>query len=179
MKIFISAVGALTLLAGCALDDQRITAITPHPSLYQNRYGGSIFGGRVVDDQERAALANAEQTMARRGQTLGTQSDDSYTIDTINRPQGSSYSGSVTSTPRSYGVMTQPEPMTPPAGPSTPQPVAEPPREASAPIATPVPGKPGYVVSPFAPKAGYVDVTGMTPGTEAKDPYTGRVFRVP
>jgi hypothetical protein len=31
---------------------------------------------------------------------------------------------------------------------------------------TPVPGKPGLVVSPFAPDTGYVDVTGFPPGTE-------------
>lgn len=44
---------------------------------------------------------------------------------------------------------------------------------------TPVPGKPGFVTSPFAPDKGYVDVTGFPPGTEVKDPYTGKTFLTP
>ena len=48
-----------------------------------------------------------------------------------------------------------------------------------APLATPVPGKPGCVYSPFGRKAGYIDVRGLAPGSLAKDPYTGRAFRVP
>jgi len=43
----------------------------------------------------------------------------------------------------------------------------------------PVPGKPGFVQSPYAPKNGYVDVRGFPKDTEVKDPYTGRIFLVP
>lgn len=42
-----------------------------------------------------------------------------------------------------------------------------------------VPGKPGYVTSPHSPYSGYVDVRGYPPGTEVKDPYTGKIFLVP
>jgi hypothetical protein len=49
----------------------------------------------------------------------------------------------------------------------------------SLPTAKPVPGKPGYVFSPFDPSGGYVDVTGYTPGQKVKDPYSGKVFLVP
>jgi hypothetical protein len=59
------------------------------------------------------------------------------------------------------------------------------PRAASAtpnskiPYAKPVPGKPGYVYSPFDPNGGYVDVTGYAAGSKAKDPYSGKIFIVP
>ena len=47
------------------------------------------------------------------------------------------------------------------------------------PTAKPVPGKPGYVFSPFDPSGGYVDVNGYTSGSKVKDPYSGKIFLVP
>jgi hypothetical protein len=47
------------------------------------------------------------------------------------------------------------------------------------PYGTPVPGKPGFVTSPHSPTAGYVDVRGFPPGSEVKDPYSGKIFLVP
>lgn len=44
---------------------------------------------------------------------------------------------------------------------------------------TPVPGKNGFVTSPFSPNSGYIDVRGFAPGTPVKDPYTGKVFLTP
>jgi hypothetical protein len=35
------------------------------------------------------------------------------------------------------------------------------------------------VTSPFAQKQQLVDVTGMAPGDTVKDPYSGKLFRVP
>lgn len=47
------------------------------------------------------------------------------------------------------------------------------------PFAKPVPGKAGYVYSPFDPNGGYVDVTGYPAGSKVKDPYSGKIFIVP
>jgi len=47
------------------------------------------------------------------------------------------------------------------------------------PYGIPVPNKPGFVTSPYAPKAGYVDVRGFASGTEVKDPYSGKIFLTP
>ena len=47
------------------------------------------------------------------------------------------------------------------------------------PYGIPVPNKPGFVTSPYAPKSGLVDVRGFSSGTEVKDPYTGKTFLTP
>ena len=52
-------------------------------------------------------------------------------------------------------------------------------QQSQFPTAKPVPGKPGYVFSPFDPSGGYVDVTGYASGSKAKDPYSQKVFIVP
>ena len=61
---------------------------------------------------------------------------------------------------------------------TTPPPVQDPTRTDYQ-YGTPVQGKPGFVTSPHAPYSGYVDVRGFPPGTEVKDPYTGKIFLVP
>jgi len=52
------------------------------------------------------------------------------------------------------------------------------PPQAQFPVATAVPGKPGYVYSPYD-SSKYVDVTGYTPGSKVKDPYVQKIFIVP
>ena len=47
------------------------------------------------------------------------------------------------------------------------------------PTAKAVPGKPGYVFSPFDTKGRYIDVSGYPPGSKAKDPWTNKIFIVP
>jgi len=57
------------------------------------------------------------------------------------------------------------------------------PRTSSAqvefPTAKSVPDKPGYVISPFDTSGRYVDVSGYTPGSKVKDPWTDKIFIVP
>lgn len=47
------------------------------------------------------------------------------------------------------------------------------------PSAEKVPGKPGYVFSPFSAGHRIIDVTHLPPGTKVKCPYTMKIFRVP
>ena len=47
------------------------------------------------------------------------------------------------------------------------------------PTAKLVPGKPGYVLSPFDASGRYVDVSGYTSGSKVKDPWTDKIFIVP
>jgi hypothetical protein len=85
-------------------------------------------------------------------------------------------------------------PATPPAGtnPAAPQPPAtgsdktaeKPPATTPAPapelpFGSPVPGKKGFVYSPFDKSAGFVDVRDIAPGTKVRCPYTGKIFKVP
>ncbi len=82
-------------------------------------------------------------------------------------------------------VTSQPTAATTPVRTATPRlspsatPAARSSTTADFPVAKPVPGKPGYVFSPFDPAGGYVDVTGYQSGAKVKDPYSQKIFLVP
>ncbi len=77
----------------------------------------------------------------------------------------------------------KPPKTTPPVAHNTTQPEPKPATDAQAsstfPTAKAVPDKPGYVFSPFDSSGRYVDVSGYTPGTKVKDPWTDKIFVVP
>ena len=47
------------------------------------------------------------------------------------------------------------------------------------PYGIPVPGRKGMVISPYLPEGSYIDVSAFLPGAAVRDPYTGKIFRVP
>ena len=64
----------------------------------------------------------------------------------------------------------------PASTPTTPPPTTA--ARGDYPYGVPVPDKPGFVRSPYSPDK-LTDVRGYAPGTEVKDPYTGKIFLVP
>jgi len=71
---------------------------------------------------------------------------------------------------RKETAQTKPKPSPSPRASST---------ELEFPIAKSVPGKPGYVFSPFDTSGRYVDVRGYSSGSKVKDPWTDKIFIVP
>ena len=111
------------------------------------------------------------ETPAPKKRTAGVTKDSQFTADgSTNAPTD----GLVTDTNAAVANAIS-SPANPFATP-TPVPVAAP---RDLPYGTPVPGKPGFVTSPHSPTAGSVDVRGFPPGSEVKDPYSGKIFLVP
>ncbi|MEN3370495.1 MAG: hypothetical protein V7609_2638 [Verrucomicrobiota bacterium] len=146
----------------------------------------AVTSFRVID-----APANyVRNRIDRRSETQTTTTNTTVSSDAVTTP-----GRTVTPTDRDAQrrkVMTENQPRpnaTPSAGPrvttekskSSPSPSPRTPATQTAqyPTAKPVPGKPGYVFSPFDPSGGYVDVNGYTSGQKVKDPYSGKIFLVP
>lgn len=116
------------------------------------------------------------------GPTETTTTTTTASSDSVTTP-GRTVTPSTASTQRTTTVKPGPSPKSSPATVTEKsKPSPSPSRTTttqSLPTAKPVPGKPGYVFSPFDPSGGYVDVTGYTSGQKVKDPYSGKVFLVP
>ncbi len=84
------------------------------------------------------------------------------------------YSGKLFRVPPPPEEAAKDKPASPPTSPA-PQSL----KESDLPYGTAVPGRPGFVNSPFAAKHQLVDVTGLPAGMEVKCPYSGKLFRIP
>jgi hypothetical protein len=80
--------------------------------------------------------------------------------------------------PASPSIAETPPPPIAPTEPTPPQPKPADPQPAQIPFGLPVPGKKGFVYSPFD-KSQQVNVVGIAPGKKVRCPYTGKIFLVP
>ena len=123
------------------------------------------------------------------GRTETTTTTTTASSDAVTNP-GRTVTPSTANTQRTTTTQNPPRTTVNPSPKSSPPTVTEkskpspsPSRSSTTqtqiPTAKPVPGKPGYVFSPFDPSGGYVDVTGYTSGQKVKDPYSGKIFLVP
>jgi len=149
--------------------------------------GLALLGGcRTSHDQASSfqvvdAPANSVRHRPDSGQTTTTTTTTTSTssdVTTPGRTVTTQPPRSTTTTKPSAGPSSSPPTVTENSKPS-PSPPRTAPTQTQLPTAKPVPGKPGYVFSPFDPSGGYVDVTGYASGQKVKDPYSGKVFLVP
>ncbi len=136
-------------------------------------------GKKKDDDQFKANAPGSGQ-----GESRFLQDDSNAPQPPANAPNALPQTGG--NTPPA--TTTAPEnPAAPPApappaktqaGNATP-PVPPAPAGNQYPYAKPVPGKKGFVYSPFDEKQSEIDVRDYAPGTKVRDPYTNRIFLVP
>jgi len=160
-----AAVGSYKVARAVAVGSYRVASAPVH---YATRRGGSESSsstavtetvpsdvtnpGQTVPPPE---MASASQQQSRgdaesyRGQRRSSSAADQRTTHRETAQQSTGISSSRASAPTS-----------------------------SFPTGKPVPGKPGYVFSPFTSER-YVDVSGFAPGTKVKDPWSDKIFIVP
>lgn len=133
---------------------------------------------RVVDTPARYVRKKLDASETRTTTTTTTTTSDVTTPgqplppgppppSTERRSTSSPQTGSSSSGQTNRRLPPEAKPKTPPSQPD------------QHPYAKPVPGKPGFVYNPFNPDGPYIDVSGFSPGSKAKDPDTKKIFIVP
>jgi hypothetical protein len=165
------------LLAGCGTT--RNVAV----SSYHVTRDVAVGSYRVATAPVHYALRRHSNEPTMVGTTDAIQSD----VTEPGHPASTTQVASAPQPQRKATTSQKPRRATPPVVDSEttqPEPKPSPPAQASStstafPTAKAVPDKPGYVFSPFDSSGRYVDVSGYTPGTKVKDPWTDKIFVVP
>jgi hypothetical protein len=167
---------AAVLLAGCGTT--RDVAV----SSYHVTRDVAVGSYRVATAPVHYALKRRSNEPTMVGTTDAVESD----VTTPGHPASTTQSAPAPPRrPKTEVAQTQSPPKKAPrtetaATETEPKPAPPPPTSApSFPTAKAVPDKPGYVFSPFDSSGRYVDVSGYTPGTKVKDPWTDKIFIVP
>jgi hypothetical protein len=160
----------ILVLSGCrTAHDVAVTSfrVIDAPANYVRRH---INGETETTTTTTTTVASDSVTTPGRTVTPSTTNAQRRTTATENPPRTTvKPSSSPKSSPATVTEKSKPSPS--PSRPASTQ--------SQLPTAKAVPGKPGYVFSPFDPSGGYVDVTGYTSGQKVKDPYSGKIFIVP
>ena len=157
------------MLSGCrAAHDVAVTSfrVIDAPANYVRRH----INGETETTTTTTTVASDAVTTPGRTVTPSTTNTQRQTTTTRNPPR-STVKPSPSPKPSPATVTEKSKPSPSPSRSATTQ--------SQIPTAKPVPGKPGYVFSPFDPSGGYVDVTGYASGQKVKDPYSGKIFLVP
>lgn len=199
MKALMMSGCAAIFLAGCASYDSETTVgieqsrddiyrdswLTGNePGRYSQTVAGLRSRQRVWREPEQVEITRTQQAMALRRVALQRQEQTSaFEASALGGSSIPQPSGSVsTSFPvdEEGRTLAAPNQVIGTASTTGRLPaVAEGPRVNNTPVASPVAARPGYVISPYAPGSGYVDVSGIPSGSNVRDPYSGKIFRVP
>jgi hypothetical protein len=149
----------------------------------------TVFGCRTAENvaSTSAAVVTAPVHLFRHGEHSNTETTvyegqpveampPQPTATPLRSPQ--TVTSSTTTSPLPQQDETRPSTAVTPRSSATPRSSSSN-SAAQFPVAKPVPGKPGYVFSPYDPNGGYVDVTGYQSGSKVKDPYSQKIFLVP
>lgn len=196
MKTIVSPIFGLALMSGLVMAAPEYTMFKPVPDRPVTYYRRPLPPVCPAIEEEPRNITTElalkrRMNLWRKGLAIA-QSEAMFYPSTPAR-----VSGRVSAQPLPPPVFIQPVPMAP--EPMTPE-DAQPPPGAGLPLpplpvkppdfsnlnssteiptAKTVEGRPGFVVSPYDPVTGYIDVNGMAPGSEMRDPYTGKIFRIP
>jgi hypothetical protein len=145
--------------------------------------GFLLISGRLVNaDPVGDFLKKLGQSISKPFQPQPAQHQQTKKIRSARRPASRISSGaeaSPTPTPieQPSSKPAKEEKTTPTVLPASVAPVAK--AKGDMPYGIPVPGRKGMVTSPYLPEGNYIDVSDFAPGSAVRDPYTGKIFRVP